>query len=260
MTPLDDGPEEVAKKPTESLEGREIAHMDRALNPRPMARARWQAKMVMRHIRKGGRLTKEMMIARTERQHQLRSHFFKTSIKKLMPLARQIAGKTVDEAILQMRFSRKKVAKAVQTHLVQARNEAVVMKGMGQSDNNKSISATVPSGVLVLDPSQTPPQEHELPTKALRPGVKPSDTNIYIAQAWVNRGKYGKKLEHRARGRINIQRLPHTGITVLLKEQKTRIREEREKEIKAIKKRIGKNHWTQLPDRAIQRQHQHVLW
>jgi len=56
-------------------------------------------------------------------------------------------------------------------------------------------------------------------------------------------------------------RPPHTGLSVLLKEEKTRTREKMEKEAKAIRRRMGKNMWTQLPDRKIQGpQGQYVLW
>jgi hypothetical protein len=48
---------------------------------------------------------------------------------------------------------------------------------------------------------------------------------------------------------------------VLLKEEKTRTREKMEKEAKAIRRRMGQNMWTQLPDRKIQGpQSQYVLW
>ncbi|KAL8864738.1 MAG: hypothetical protein Q9174_007241 [Haloplaca sp. 1 TL-2023] len=48
-----------------------------------------------------------------------------------MPLARQIAGKPIDEAIIQMRFSKKKAARDVKKHLEYARDEAIVKRGMG---------------------------------------------------------------------------------------------------------------------------------
>ncbi|ETN41560.1 uncharacterized protein HMPREF1541_03496 [Cyphellophora europaea CBS 101466] len=220
---------------------RNMTSIAQGLNPRPNARARWQRKMIIRHVRRGGRLTKEMRIARTERNHTSRSHFFKTSMKKLMPLARQIAGKSIDEAILQMRFSKKKVAQEVREHLIQARNEAIVMKGMGQNSR--------------ADPNKTLPIS---PT--LKKGEAASETDIYVAQSWINRGPYGKQPEFRARGRINMLRPPHTGISVMLKEERTRTREKAEKEVRAIKRRLGKGMWTQLPDRPVTNQSQYVLW
>lgn len=66
----------------------------------------------------------------TEKAHTAKSHWFKTSLKKLGPLARQIAGKNIDDAIVQMRFSVKKAAGDVLGHLNQARNEAVLKRSM----------------------------------------------------------------------------------------------------------------------------------
>ena len=60
-----------------------------------------------------------------------KSHWFKTLVKKLGSLARQIAGKNIDDAILQMRFSKKKAAIDIKAHLEQAKNEAIVAWGMG---------------------------------------------------------------------------------------------------------------------------------
>lgn len=238
---------------------RNMSNLAVGLNPRPNARARWQRKMLIRHVRRGGRLTKEMQLARTERNHLSKSHFMKTSIKKLMVLARQIAGKSIDEAILQMRFSKKKVAQQVREHLIQARNEAIVVKGMGQASRSDP-AKTLPVGPMVLDPSVTEPEAHQTPTKTLKKGEEPGETDIYVAESWVNRGPYGKVPEYRARGRMNILRPPHTGISVVLKEEKTRTREKNEKEARAIRRRLGKGAWTQLPDRPITNQSQYVLW
>jgi ribosomal protein L22 len=246
-------------KQEDDLSSRNFTYMARVLNPRPNARARWQRRQVIRHIRRGGRLTREMQIARTERKHLSRSHFFKTSMKKLAPLARQIAGKSLDEAILQMRFSKKQVAQEVREHLIQARNEAIAIKGMGIKPDS-TLEATLPNGPLVLDPSITPPGPQQTSTKTRRAGVQADETDIYISEAWTNPGPYGRQPEFRARGRVNILRPPHTGLSVLLKEEKTRTRVKMEKELKAIKKRLGKSSWTQLPDRKVTNQLQHVLW
>lgn len=252
---------EKAKDP-DLLENRSFENMSYVLNPRPNARSRWQRRMVIREIVRRGRLTKEVLIARNERSHLSKSHFFKTSVKKLAPLARQIAGKSIDEAILQMRFSVKKAAQDVRQHLIQARNEAIVIKGMGLGSRatEGSTVGAAHAGPLLHDSSIAPALPHENPTKSLKPGVERDETDIYIAQAWVNRGRYGVDLDYRARGQVNIMRPPHTGISVLLKEEKTRTREHADKETKAIKKRMGKNMWTQLPDRPVPRQSQYVLW
>lgn len=228
-----------------------------AVNPRPNARASWQRKMLIRHVRRRGRLPRDVQIARTERDHLSKSHFFKTSMKKLAPLARQIAGKSIDEAILQMRFSKKRAARDVREHLIQARDEAIVVKGMGL-DSTRVPSPT--DSPVTIDPAIAPPLAHQNPTKSIKQGFEKSQTDIYVAQAWVGRGPYGAVPEFRARGRVNTLRPPWTGISVLLKEEKTRTREMAEKEAKAIRKRMGKNMWVQLPDRPITRQSQYVLW
>ncbi|RVX75343.1 hypothetical protein B0A52_00696 [Exophiala mesophila] len=247
-----------AKKALEvGLEGRNQQNMAFALDPRPKARRLWQRKMIIRHIRRRGRPTKEMEIARTEKTHLSKSHFFKTSMKKLAPLARQIAGKSLDEAILQMRFSGKKVAKDVKEHLLQARYEAITSRGMGLSPT----SSEEIDRRLTKDPSQTPPLAHETPIKSHKFGHAPDPSTIYISEAWINRGSYGQEPEFRARGRTNMLRPPYTGISVVLKEEKTRIRQKAEKEAKALRKRLsGKTLWVQLPDRKVTAQRQHLLW
>jgi len=265
-----------------------------------------------------------MRIARTERSHLSKSPFFKTSLKKLGPLARQIAGKSIDEAIMQMRFSTKKAARDVHKHLIQARNEAVAIRGMGlpdpnaprkeftktefrhtmgvkemiqaavnercylsdtgkmvektkatpldeeaytydtvrktTSDNTQSTPDMDHSSIEIKDPSNTVPLLTQKPTKALQSGLQHNPTDMYIAEAWVNRGAYGQEGSPRARGRMDILRPPHTGISVVLKEEKTRTRVKMEKEMKAIRKRMKGKVWTQLPDRPITRQSQYVLW
>jgi len=127
----------------------------------------WLKKSAARDLRRRGRLTRQERIAQTEREHTAASHFIKTSVKKLAPLARQIVGKNVHDAVLQMRFSPKKAAKEVLAHLHHTRNEAVVRKGMKAEE-------------------------------------------MYIAQAWVGRGPFDKGLNHRARGKIDMLKLPYT--------------------------------------------------
>ena len=245
-----------------SLDDRDPGNLAVVLNPRPSARSRWQRRMVIRSVRHRGRLTKEMKLGRTERSSLSRSHFFKTSMKKLAPLARQIAGKPIDEAILQMRFSSKKASKEVHTHLIKARDEAIVARGMGlgllYSEAEGDPAGKPPS--IAKDPASSPSLPHQTPTKSYKTGHRPHETDIYVSQAWVNRGPYDRKPDYRAFGRTYIMRPPHTGLSVLLKEEKTRMREKAQKEAKAIRRRMGKNMWTQLPDRPIIRQQQQLLW
>lgn len=224
------------------LEQRNKERMQMALNPNPKAQFRWEQKMVIREIRKRGRIPKPVQIKRTEREELLKSHWFKTSVKKLGPLARQIAGKNIDEAILQMRFSKKKAAKDVLEHLEHAKNVAMVRAGMGlpakDGETLKPVTITLKDGERkqITDP-----------------------TSIYIEQAWVNRGPYGWGMDHRARGTINTLKPPSTGLSVVLKEEKTRIREWQDREADALRKRRSQL-WSQLPDRKISAQNQYYSW
>ena len=204
---------------------------------------------------------------------------FKTSVKKLGPLARQIAGKPIEDAIVQMRFSRKKVAGEVLKHLEYARDEAIVRKGMGlggvgaegdveaQGGNAKvggEGKKEVEKAIVVID------------KKGKRRLVK-DKTDMYVDQAWVGRGSYGQMPDYRARGQVNTMRPPYTseplnlypcdqdlytdyihfiGISVILKEEATRIRLAEEREQKRQRKKV----WVPLPDRPITAQRQYCLW
>lgn len=90
----------------------------------------WLKRADEREHRRRGRLTKKEMILRTEKAHTAKSHFMKTSVKKLGPLARQIAGKNIEDAIVQMRFSAKRAAGDVMAHLKHARAEALLRRDM----------------------------------------------------------------------------------------------------------------------------------
>ncbi|KAH8423447.1 mitochondrial 54S ribosomal protein uL22m [Aspergillus melleus] len=224
---------------TYAVDGRNRETMQTALDPRPNARVRWERKMVIREVRRRGRISKTEQILRTERESTSKSHWFKTSVKKLGPLARQIAGKNIDEAMLQMRFSKKKAAKDVLEHLQHAKNVAIVRSGMGLgAASDKGVTITLKSGQrkTITDP-----------------------TAIYIEQAWVNRGPYGYDYDHRARGQINMLRPPYTSLSVVLKEEKTRIREWQVREAESQRKRKTQL-WTQLPDRKISAQNQYYSW
>ncbi|KAF3079671.1 54S ribosomal protein L22, mitochondrial [Orbilia oligospora] len=88
----------------------------------------FMAKYKIRQIKRRGRLTPTLKKMQSEKEHLCQSHNFKTSLKKLGPLARQIAGKPLEHALIQMRYSPKKAAKEVLKHLVQAKNEAIYTK------------------------------------------------------------------------------------------------------------------------------------
>lgn len=225
---------------------RDPAAMARTLIPDPRARQRWQRKKVIQMVRKSGRLTKEEFLKRTEREHLAKSHNLKTSVKKLGMVARQIAGKTVDDAIVQMRFSHKKVAQDVLKQLELARDEAIVARGMG-------LGALSEAG----DKKKDKPIDIQL-KDGKRHNVT-DRTKMYVDQAWVGRGPYGKQPDYRARGRVNMMRTPWTSISLVLKEEATRVREWEEREAKR-RKRLLQKVWVALPDRPIQIQRQWYSW
>nr|POE54368.1 54s ribosomal protein l22, mitochondrial [Quercus suber] len=219
----------------------------RVLDLDPKNRERYERKKVIQSVRRGGRLTQAQVIQRTEREHVVKSEMLKTSQKKLGMLARQIAGKTIDEAILQMRFSKKKAALAVATQLEVARDEAIVMRGMGLGQR--------PSPNVGANVVPDPPVQIRL--KDGKRHVVPDPHAIYIAQAWIGRGPYGKAPDYRARGRVFLLRTPWTSISVVLKEERTRIREYEAREAKRrrralVPRDLGGAMWTHLPDRPVQ--------
>ena len=176
-------------------------------DPTPKARIRWLRKKVIQDVKGRHRLTRGEKILKTERSHLVKSPFIKTSIKKLGPLARQIAGKPVDEALLQMRFSKKKAARDVIKHLKYARDQAIVAKGMGLG---KDIAPGVERPQAKED---TEKGAEEKITVLDRYGKKRTINDrsaMYIDQAWVGRGTYGEGSDFRARGRVNRLRLPWT--------------------------------------------------
>ncbi|GLA47358.1 54S ribosomal protein L22, mitochondrial [Aspergillus niger] len=237
-------PEEGQEEVDYAVDRRNRETMQTVLDPNPKARTRWEQKMVAREIRRRGRISPTELIMRTERESLSKSHWFKTSVKKLGPLARQIAGKNIDDAMLQMRLSKKKAAKEVLQHLEHAKNVAVVRSGMGlgavegKTANQKPVTITLKNGErkTINDP-----------------------TSIYIDQAWVNRGPYGYDYDHRARGNINLMRPPYTSLSVVLKEEQTRIRQWQNRESEELRKRKAKL-WTPLPDRKITAQNQFYSW
>lgn len=197
-------------KTRESVMGASLVadHMRHAVDPDPRSRRRWERKMVIRHVTRcldaKGRETKEERIKRTEREVLSRSSWLPTSYKKLMYLARQISGKTYEEAKTQMQFSQKKFAKEVLYELDLARDRGVVERGMGLGKAN---------GEYV--PGKTEKQS----IRDHRHGkwVDITDpTRLYVHEAWVNRGPWrGKKPSYRARGRIDIIQMPQASKSAL---------------------------------------------
>lgn len=166
------------------LSKRSIEGMSRTLDPNPIARKRWQRKKVIEAVKKRYKLSKVEVIKQTERESSHHSDWWFTSTKKLGMLARQISGKTWEEAMVQMRFSKKRHAVPIRIFLDEARNEAIVRRGMGLGEKEKT------------------PQEIEL-KNGKRYQVK-DKSEIYIDRAWVVRGKMEKEPEYRAKGKVNV--------------------------------------------------------
>lgn len=165
------------------------------LDPSPKARVRWHRRKVMEMVRRNGAVTREERIRMTERELTHASPAMATSVKKLILLARQISGKTVDDAIQQMTWSKKKMAAEVKYHLEEARDLAVAQRGMGLGRVN---------GELFANPRKIKTREG----KWLEV-VDPS--RMYIAQSWVGKGRIrASKPDFKGRGRMGIINRPST--------------------------------------------------
>lgn len=193
-----------ASQQKQTLEERNPTAMASFLDPAPSQRLRWERKMLIRAVHKRGRLSKTQHLARTERSLTSRSEYWKTSMKKLQPLANQIAGKSIEDAIVQMDFSKKKIAARVHDHLVEARNRAIVERGMGLGEAQGT--AGEPVRIRLKDGAKYRVMDR---------------TGIYVDQAWVGKGPYGKDRESRAYGRTNILWLPQTSTSFTPQEKWT---------------------------------------
>ncbi|UNI15631.1 39S ribosomal protein L22, mitochondrial [Purpureocillium takamizusanense] len=210
-------------------------------DPDPRARMRWHRKKVIQMIRTNGHVTERERLARTERQLLHQSSFLPTSVKKLVMLSRQIAGKPVDDAIAQMQWSKKKMAAEIKYYLEEARDLAVAQRGMGLGKANGE----------VLD------KPRKIQTKEGKWIDIADPTRMYIAQSWVGRGPWrGKSIDYKGRGRMGVIQHPSTSFTVLLKEEKTRIREHEER----VAKKKAKGPWVHHPNRSIHGQRPYYTW
>ncbi|KAF3008500.1 54S ribosomal protein L22, mitochondrial [Curvularia kusanoi] len=233
------------------------------VDPDPSARRRLERKLVIRGVSKHGRMTKAQKIARTERSSLYKSQLLPTSVKKMQKILRQIAGKTVSEALVQLRFSPKKVARDIMKGLIIAQDEAIAARGMGLGDKQalkKWIEQRneVASTLAELDET-TPKTKGVNKVIELKDGKKKlvrDPTEIYIDQAWCGRGESWGSPEFRARGKVNMLTHRTTSFSFLLKEEKTRMRIS--DEIK--KKRANRKLWVALPDRPVTAQRQYCLW
>ncbi|RDX55482.1 ribosomal protein L22 [Lentinus brumalis] len=69
---------------------------------------------------------------KTYTEHKYSTSNFKISHRKLNMLGRQIAGKPIDHAILQMQFSEKRASKRLKSMLVVAKSHAVKLKNLDE--------------------------------------------------------------------------------------------------------------------------------
>jgi len=182
-------------------------HISRATDPDPRSRVRWERKMVIRAVRRGTNPfsvePRKERIARTERTLTSRSPWLPTSTKKLVHLARQIQGKTVDDALVQMRYSKKKMAQEVGVQLREAHDTAVVERGMGL---NLGLDNQVDEKALAMAKAPI-----KIQTKDKKFIQVDNPTRMYVAEAWVNRGPLrGQRPSYRARGRVQLLDKPST--------------------------------------------------
>ncbi|KAF1843045.1 ribosomal protein L22 [Cucurbitaria berberidis CBS 394.84] len=275
-------PTEQAKLKEQARVRREAVDRDHdrklsAMNIDPDANARksLERKLVISGVKRHGRMTKAQKLLRTERQSLYKSHFLPTSVKKLQKVVNQLAGKTVSEALVQLRFSPKKVARDVIKGLEIAQNEAIVARGMGLQgeevavkrweSQRKDTDAGKPRDLWDYKTSEGEKKPLKAAKKAKTTTVELKDgskklvrdpSEIYIDQMWVGPGESWKTPEFRARGMINMLTHRTTSFSVLLKEEKTRMRIS--EEIK--KKRDNRKLWVALPDRPVIAQRQYCLW
>jgi ribosomal protein L22 len=215
-------------------------HMERALDPDPRWRVRYQRKKIMQMVRADGKLSKEEQIKLVEKEVTSDSPPLPTSTKKLVHLSHQIVGKTVEEAIVQMRFSKKRMAREVKYQLEEARDTAIVSRGMGLG---------VKSGKV--------PAKQVIKTKDGKKLQVQDPTRLYVDQSWVTKGPFrGVRIQYHARGRMSQMWRPTTRIHLVLKEEKTRIREHEERVAKEAKKAP----WVHLPNRPVTAQRQYYSW
>lgn len=180
-------------------------------DPDPRARRSLERKLVIKAVSKHGRMSKAAKIARTERSSLYKSQLLPTSVKKMQKILRQIQGKTVSEALVQLRFSPKKIAREIMKGLIIAQDEAIAARGMGLSDKHAlkkwhEQRNEVASTLADLD-EQTAKVKGASKVIELKDGKKKlvtDPTEIYIDQAWCGRGESWGSPEFRARGKVNM--------------------------------------------------------
>lgn len=197
-----------ANKGAQKNEGRQrVVNPDEvakySTDPDPRARVRWERKRVIQMVRKQTAAEeasdfdkRAARILRSEQKLTHRSPPLETSMKKLVHLARQIQGKTLADAMLQMTYSKKKMATEVKYHLELARDMAIVSRGMGLGKATASVGQAAPI---------------KIKTKDGKTHTVTDPTALYVAEAWVNKGHFrAKRMEIKGRGRSGIITSPST--------------------------------------------------
>jgi ribosomal protein L22 len=192
---LTPGTTEAAEAEKPMLYSKMKEHMEMALDPDPRWRVRYQKKKVMQFLRSNRQLTREERIKQSEKELTDTSEVLPTSTKKLVMLSHQIVGKTVDEAITQMRYSKKKMGREVKFQLEEARATAIAERGMGLGAQN---------GELLAKP-------RKIRTKDGKTIEVQDPTQLYVDQAWVTKGPYrGARVQYHSRGRMSMMWRPTT--------------------------------------------------
>ena len=201
-------------------EDRELIAMN--TDPDAEARRELERQLVISGIERRGRMTKAEKIKRTERESLYRSKFLPTSTKKMQKVINQIAGKTVSEALVQLRFSPKKIARDVIKGLEIAQNEAIISRGMGLENGQTALARWQTQRDMTDTGKQRDIWDYRThdgagPRKEINKSQKNTmielkdgskklirdPSELYIDQAWVGRGESWNSPEFRARGQIN---------------------------------------------------------
>lgn len=151
-------------------------------------------------------------------------------------LGRQISGKPIDYAILQMQFSEKRASRRIKSMLVLAKRHAISYKSLDPSKliicelSSFSFSQTIPP----------PPVYISFLCFSPSPEIIYDDlSSDFPAESWVTKGPNSlKRLEPRGRAHFGIRVHPDSRMTVVLREGKTfdeKKNKAREKKLRAVR-------------------------
>lgn len=107
---------------------------------------------------------------------------------------------------MQMRFSKKKAAREVLRHLELARDQAVVVRGMGL----RAVGDNAEGKGKGKGKKEKEEEELVVEDKQGKRRVVTDRSAMYVDEAWVGRGPYEEGMDYRARGRGYRLRLPYT--------------------------------------------------